>query len=167
MSQDIDVLKNEIKAIDQINKFANGNERYQSIARCIPTILALGMHRSIQKEVLGSNGRASIDSEFGSYYQDNNSKMPIPAITPLIPSITTSTHHAYYIMPRYGKSLQYILNNGHHLLSKVDIFSIANKLVSILELIHDSGLVYNDIKPDNILLGDHLTSLSRQSSNSD
>ena len=27
------------------------------------------------------------------------------------------------------------------------------QLVNILELIHDSGLVYNDLKPDNILMG--------------
>ena len=27
------------------------------------------------------------------------------------------------------------------------------KLLDILELIHDSGLVYNDLKPDNILIG--------------
>ena len=29
------------------------------------------------------------------------------------------------------------------------------KLLDILELIHDSGLVYNDLKPDNILIGHH------------
>ena len=37
--------------------------------------------------------------------------------------------------------------------SNASIFNLGLQLVNILELIHDSGLVYNDLKPDNILLG--------------
>ena len=33
------------------------------------------------------------------------------------------------------------------------MYALGIRLLDILELIHDSGLVYNDLKPDNILVG--------------
>ena len=38
-------------------------------------------------------------------------------------------------------------------LSNASIFHLGLKMLNILELIHKSGLVYNDLKPDNILIG--------------
>ena len=56
-------------------------------------------------------------------------------------------------MPRYGHSLNEILASRDKQLSSLSVYSLGIKLLDILELIHNSGLVYNDLKPDNILIG--------------
>lgn len=38
-------------------------------------------------------------------------------------------------------------------MSLASVYQLALSLVNSLELIHNSGLVYNDLKPDNILIG--------------
>ena len=38
-------------------------------------------------------------------------------------------------------------------LSQASVYQLGISLVNSLELIHNSGLVYNDLKPDNILIG--------------
>ena len=60
---------------------------------------------------------------------------------------------AYFLMPRYGQSLHEILASRGNKLSSMSVYSLGIKLIDILELIHNSGLVYNDLKPDNILIG--------------
>ena len=59
----------------------------------------------------------------------------------------------YFIMPRFGQNLQEILNESGNYLSNASIFQIGLSVLNILELVHDSGLVFNDLKPDNILVG--------------
>ena len=46
-----------------------------------------------------------------------------------------------------------ILQTRNKYLSNASIFHLGLSLLNILELIHSSGLVYNDLKPDNILIG--------------
>lgn len=41
--------------------------------------------------------------------------------------------------------------NNH--LSNASIFHLGLQILDILELVHKSGYVYNDLKPDNILIG--------------
>ena len=60
---------------------------------------------------------------------------------------------AYYVMPRYGKNLHSILMERNSQLSNASIYQIGLSLLNILEVIHNSGLVFNDLKPDNILIG--------------
>lgn len=59
---------------------------------------------------------------------------------------------AYYIMPRYGHNLQQILMDRQYCLPNVSIFHVGLAILNVLELIHNSGLVFNDLKPDNILV---------------
>lgn len=58
-------------------------------------------------------------------------------------------------MHRYGRNLQQILQANDGRLSRRCIYQIGIKLLDIFELIHDSGIVYNDLKPDNIMMGHH------------
>ena len=56
-------------------------------------------------------------------------------------------------MPRFGTSLQDILHKCDKYISNASIFNLGLQILNILELIHNSGIVYNDLKPDNILAG--------------
>ena len=55
-------------------------------------------------------------------------------------------------MPRYGKNLEEILLKRNKALTKSNIFHLALNLLNILELVHSSGFVFNDLKPDNIMI---------------
>ena len=56
-------------------------------------------------------------------------------------------------MPRYGPNLYNIVHNSAQLLSNVSIFHLGLQLLDVLQLIHDSGYVYNDLKFENIVIG--------------
>lgn len=66
-------------------------------------------------------------------------------------------------MPRYGQSLDKLLKEQKFKLPLTSAYHLCHHLVNLLEVIHDSGLVYNDLKCDNILLnyGEHLPKLSQ------
>lgn len=57
-------------------------------------------------------------------------------------------------MPRYGINLGYYLTHIEKL-SKKNVFIIGLALLDALETIHESGHTFNDLKPDNILIGQH------------
>ena len=61
---------------------------------------------------------------------------------------------AYIVMPKYGQNLESLLLSNNFDVSENSVISIGLKLMDILEVIHKSGLVYNDLKLDNILIGD-------------
>lgn len=56
-------------------------------------------------------------------------------------------------MPRYGDNLQSLLKHNKYDISEASMFQIGLNILNILELVHDSGYVYNDLKFENILLG--------------
>ena len=59
----------------------------------------------------------------------------------------------YFFMPRYGRNLLDLFYKSRNRLSDTSIFHLGLSLLNTLEIIHESGLVYNDLKPDNILIG--------------
>ena len=64
-----------------------------------------------------------------------------------------SSSMVYFIMPRYGKDLDHLLSdNIKNILSPTSVYHLGIHLLNILEAIHEAGLVYNDLKLDNILL---------------
>lgn len=60
----------------------------------------------------------------------------------------------FLIMDRLGDSLRNIHEKLCNKFSFKTAAQIGLQMVNVLEKVHDCGLVYNDIKPDNILIGD-------------
>lgn len=56
-------------------------------------------------------------------------------------------------MERLGDSLNTFIKKFDNKLSLTTIIHIAIQLVNCIKKIHDYGYVYNDLKPDNILVG--------------
>ena len=67
-----------------------------------------------------------------------------------------NTSACYFIMPRYGQQLFNIFIDNDKNLSNASILEIGLKILNILEVIHESGFVYNDLKLQNILVDYHV-----------
>ena len=59
-------------------------------------------------------------------------------------------------MPRYGRNLLDLFHKNRNYLSDASILHLGLSLLNTLELIHESGLVYNDLKLDNLVLTNHV-----------
>ena len=73
-------------------------------------------------------------------------------------------------MPRFAKSLETVLIDSKFEVSNRSVFAIANQILDILERIHTCGMVYNDIKPSNLMFvpcKKILTSLEKDDSMND
>ena len=57
-----------------------------------------------------------------------------------------SVAYSYIVMPRYGASLEDLIEKRKSSLSAESIFSLGLQLLNILETIHSAGLVFNDLK---------------------
>ena len=55
-------------------------------------------------------------------------------------------------MPRYGKTLEELMFKIKFKISRETIYVLGLRILSALEIIHNAGFVFNDLKPDNILL---------------
>ena len=49
-------------------------------------------------------------------------------------------------MPQYGPGLDQVFEQNRKSLSNASVFEIGLKIIDILEAIHESGYVYNDLK---------------------
>lgn len=61
---------------------------------------------------------------------------------------------SYYVMSKYGRNLYSIFEKHHMKFSNKTILLIGIKLIDIIKKIHMVGYTYNDLKLDNILVGD-------------
>jgi serine/threonine protein kinase len=60
---------------------------------------------------------------------------------------------AYYLLPKYSCNLQEYLDKNNCLNKNVDfILKTASRMLEALELLHSTGLTYNDLKPQNIMV---------------
>lgn len=57
-------------------------------------------------------------------------------------------------MDKFGDSLCQVVEHSPASLSQETVACLGVELVSAMETLHDLGFVYNDLKPDNILIGD-------------
>ncbi len=58
----------------------------------------------------------------------------------------------YIIMPRYGSNLaDFFVDQGYYL-SPASVLDLGCRVVEQLRAVHRAGYVYNDLKPDNIML---------------
>ena len=55
-------------------------------------------------------------------------------------------------MPRYGKELDVLICENKQWVTPSSVYYLGVHLLNILEAVHEAGLVYNDLKLDNILL---------------
>ena len=58
----------------------------------------------------------------------------------------------YMIMPRLGQNLQSYFEHLHCQLPEISIYSLAIKIISLLECVHKVDLIFNDLKPDNLMV---------------
>ena len=56
-------------------------------------------------------------------------------------------------MSRYGKDLESSFMERDYKVSKESVFSLGFKLINIIEQVHEAGLIYNDLKLANVLVG--------------
>lgn len=150
-SQDAQVLENEVTAIDQVHRHAESHsQKYDLIKSSIPVNHAKGVllldHQGKLSKSTSVNTRSATASQ-----NDTNGE----TLTDKITRSDANEPIWYFIMPRYGVNLQQLLEKCSFRLSNASIFHLGIRLLSILELIHNSGLVYNDLKPDNIMIGFH------------
>ena len=143
-SEDIVTTFNEVHALDQVHKHAESQGKYKHVADSVPKALLQGLIY-VEKELQDQNESCSGNRQLGTSAGANGNKNGSSEddYTPLV----------YYIMPRYGLNLQEILESRGNYLNNASIFGLGLQLLDILELVHDSGLVYNDLKPDNIMIG--------------
>jgi len=62
---------------------------------------------------------------------------------------------SFYVMPKYGQNLEQLFTHYNNHFTTKTILQIGIKLVDIIEKVHLAGFTYNDLKLDNILIGDH------------
>ena len=62
--------------------------------------------------------------------------------------------YRFLIMERFGKDLQKIFQTGKKKFPPKAAYTIAVKVLDTLEYIHAQGYVHNDIKAQNLLLGE-------------
>jgi len=56
-------------------------------------------------------------------------------------------------MKRFGKSFERVLFEKNFEFSRYNIYYFAQQVLNILETVHQAGIIYNDLKFDNLLLG--------------
>jgi serine/threonine protein kinase len=66
-------------------------------------------------------------------------------------SVTT---HSFFVMEQYGLDLQRVYEMNGSKFSPKTIYMLGIKLLDIFERVHQAGYTYNDLKLDNILIGD-------------
>ena len=65
----------------------------------------------------------------------------------------TTTNYCV-VMDKFGDSLCQVVEHSPTVLSQETVAHLGAELVSAIESIHELGFVYNDLKPDNVLIGD-------------
>ena len=61
----------------------------------------------------------------------------------------------FIIMDKFGDSLRALHDNSNGQFSFKSSIQIGIQLVNILEYLHNQGYVFNDLKPDNIVVGNY------------
>ena len=63
-----------------------------------------------------------------------------------------TTIYMYVVMPRLGMNLHDFFSQKKASFTEESIYSLGIQLVNILEKVHQAGLIFNDLKLDNLLL---------------
>lgn len=79
-------------------------------------------------------------------------KAQLEGFPKLISAGETQNVH-YFITNRFKMSLQDIMNKRRKIFTKKTVYQIGIEITTLLEKLHNLGYVYNDLKPDNICVG--------------
>lgn len=66
--------------------------------------------------------------------------------------------HSFFVMDHFGQNLQQHLVNRGKAFSLKTVCQLGIQLITKFQQIHSMGLVYNDLKLDNVLVGDQFNS---------
>lgn len=61
--------------------------------------------------------------------------------------------NSYIVMSRYGKDLETYFQDLDYKVSQETVYNLGFKLINIIEQVHNAGLIYNDLKLANVLVG--------------
>lgn len=61
--------------------------------------------------------------------------------------------YGWVIMPRYGRNIEQLFDKMDYKFSKNTIYKIGVAFLNSLQVTHKAGYVYNDLKPDNLMVG--------------
>lgn len=56
-------------------------------------------------------------------------------------------------MPRLGFNLEQYFEAMHNIIPEVSVYSLGIKIITLLECVHETGYVFNDLKLDNLMIG--------------
>lgn len=76
---------------------------------------------------------------------------PLPKLHEIDQQIVDQNKFSYIIMPRLGKNLDEYFEQSKRKMSKVSCYQLGITVLTMLEKIHSSGFVYNDLKLDNLM----------------
>ena len=66
----------------------------------------------------------------------------------------TSQKHSFIVMEKLGNSLFHYMKQSNFKFSLETVCKLGIRLIQILEQIHNIGMTYNDLKLENVLVGD-------------
>ena len=55
-------------------------------------------------------------------------------------------------MPKYDFTLENLLDKVEDIRKLDFIFDVSRQLINCLQVVHKAGYVYNDLKPDNVMI---------------
>lgn len=56
-------------------------------------------------------------------------------------------------MPRLGINLEQYFEAMENVVPEVSVYSLGIKVLTLLECVHETGFVFNDLKLDNLMIG--------------
>ena len=56
-------------------------------------------------------------------------------------------------MPRLGINLDEYFHSVDKTIPEVSVYSLGIKILTLLECVHETGFVFNDLKLDNLMIG--------------
>ena len=62
---------------------------------------------------------------------------------------------SYIVQQKFGKTLEYYLQKRQNAFSEKTTVQVGLQLLEKLQAVHEEGYIFNDLKPNNILVGNY------------
>jgi serine/threonine protein kinase len=97
---------------------------------------------TINGEYMINNVRVNVPKLYG-FYKSKRKQI----------SDTTYKYHQYLVMELLGPNLNKLFNKMDKHFPLINIYSMANQMIGLLEAIHNIGWLHRDLKPENFVIG--------------